>query len=114
MKSIVLATDGSPSATEATLRAVELAGALDATLVAVAVEHVTSPAYSSYGFADVVSELATLEHDHVDEVLARTEAMATAAGVRCEVVHATGTVSDQICSAAAIHKAGLIVIGAHG
>jgi nucleotide-binding universal stress UspA family protein len=114
MKSIVLATDGSPSATEATLRAVELAGALDATLVAVAVEHVNVPSYSSYGYAEVVSELAKLEHHHVDEVLARTKAIATAAGVRCELVHAGGTVSEQICAAAAQHHARLIVIGAHG
>ena len=36
MKPIVLATDGSPSAAEATLNAVELAKALDAPLVVVA------------------------------------------------------------------------------
>ncbi len=114
MKSIVLATDGSPSATEATLRAVELASALDATLVAVAVEHVNVPAYSSYGYADVVGELAKLEHDHVDDVLVRAKAVATAAGVHCELVHASGTVSEKICAVAAQRQARLIVIGAHG
>lgn len=114
MKSIVLATDGSPSAAEATLRAVELAGALDATLVAVAVEHVTVPAYGYYGYADVVTELGKMEHEHVEEVLAQAKAVATEAGVRCEVVHATGSISEEICDVAAEHEARMIVIGAHG
>jgi nucleotide-binding universal stress UspA family protein len=114
MKSIVLATDGSPSATEATLRAIELAGALDATLVVVAVEHVTVPAYGYYGYADVVTELAKMEHEHVDEVLARAKAIATEEGVECQVVHATGSIAEEICAIAAKHKARLIVVGAHG
>jgi nucleotide-binding universal stress UspA family protein len=114
MKSIVLATDGSPSAAEATLRAVELARALDATLVAVAVEHVTVPTYGYYGYANVVTELAKLEHEHVDETLARVKAVATDAGVRCEVVHGTGSISDTICEVAAARSARLIVVGAHG
>ncbi len=114
MKSIILATDGSPSATEATLRAVELAAALDATLIAVAVEHVTVPAYGYYGYADVVTELAKMEHEHVDEALARAKAVATEAGVRCEVVHASGAISEEICAVAAKRHARLIVIGAHG
>ena len=77
MKSIILATDGSPSAAEATLRAIELAAALDATLVAVAVEHANVASYNYYGYADVVTELAKLEHEHVDEVLAQTKAAAS-------------------------------------
>ena len=114
MKTIVLATDGSPSAAEATLRAVELAGALDATLLAVAVEHVTVPSYGYYGYADVVTELAKMEHEHVDDVLAHAKAVASEAGVRCEVLHASGSISEEICAAAAKHHARLIVIGAHG
>jgi nucleotide-binding universal stress UspA family protein len=114
MKSIILATDGSPSAAAATLRAVELAAALDATLVAVAVEHVTLPAYGCDGYAAVVTELSELEHDHVDDALARAETVATAAGVRCELVHATGAISHEICAVAAELHACLIVIGAHG
>ena len=114
MKSIVLATDGSPSAAEATLRAVELARALEATLVAVSVEHVTVPAYGYYGYADVVTELAKMEYEHVDETLARAKAVATEAGIRCELVHATGAISEEICAVAATHGARLIVVGAHG
>jgi nucleotide-binding universal stress UspA family protein len=45
MKPILLATDGSPSAQEATREALELARMLHAPLVAVAVEHVSVPTY---------------------------------------------------------------------
>jgi nucleotide-binding universal stress UspA family protein len=114
MKSIVLATDGSPSAAEATVRAVELARALDATLVAVAVEHLAIPAYSYYGYADVVTELTKMENEHVAETLARAKAAADEAGVPCELVHATGAIAEEICAAAAKHHAELIVVGAHG
>ena len=81
MKSVVLATDGSPSAAEATVRAVELAHALDATLVAVAVEHLAIPAYGYYGYADVVTELTKMENEHVDETLQHAKAVADEAGV---------------------------------
>lgn len=114
MKSVVLATDGSPSAAEATVRAVELAHALDATLIAVAVEHLAIPAYGYYGYADVVTELTKMENEHVDETLAQAHAAAIEAGVPCEVVHATGAIAEEICEVAAARHADLIVIGAHG
>lgn len=114
MKPIVLATDGSPSAAEATLQAVELARALDAPLVAVAVEHVEVPSYGYYGYADLVTELTKIEREHVDETLAQAKAVATEAGVPCDVVHATGRVAEAICAAAGKHDAQMIVIGAHG
>lgn len=114
MKPIVLATDGSPSAAEATLQAVELARALDAPLVAVAVEHVDVPSYGYYGYADLVAEMTKIEKEHVDETLAQAQAVATEAGVPCEVVHATGPTAEAICTAARRWNAQMIVIGAHG
>ena len=114
MKPIVLATDGSPSAAEATLRAVELARALDAPLVAVAVEHVDVPSYGYYGYADLVAELTRIERKHVDATLAQAKAVATEAGVSCDVVHATGTTADAICLAGRKANAQMIVVGAHG
>jgi nucleotide-binding universal stress UspA family protein len=114
MNSVVLATDGSPSAAEATVRAVELARALDATLVAVAVEHLAIPAYGYYGYADVVTELTKMENEHVDETLRQAKAVADEAGVPCEVVHATGAIAEEICDIAARRQALLIVVGAHG
>src|SRR5207249_4558745 len=82
--------------------------------VAVAVEHATVPTYAYYGYANVVTELTKLEHGHVEETLARAKAVATEADVRCEVVHANGSVSDAICEIAASRHARLIIIGAHG
>jgi nucleotide-binding universal stress UspA family protein len=114
MKPIVLATDGSPSAAEATLHAVELARALDAPLVAVAVEHVDVPSYGYYGYADLVSEMTKIEREHVNETLAQAKAVATEAGIPCDVVHAIGPTAEAICTAARKSNAQMIVIGAHG
>jgi nucleotide-binding universal stress UspA family protein len=114
MKSIVLATDGSPSAAEATLHAVELARTLNAPLVAVAVEDVNVPTYGYYGYADLVTEMRSIEKARVDETLAQAKAVATDAGVPCEVVHVTGPVAEAICKSASAHDAQMIVIGAHG
>jgi nucleotide-binding universal stress UspA family protein len=114
MKPIVLATDGSPSAAEATLRAVELAHALGASLVVVAVEHVEVPSYGYYGYVDLVGEMTKIERTRVDETLVHAKAVATEAGVSCDVVHAIGAVSEAICTVAKKHDAQMIVIGAHG
>jgi nucleotide-binding universal stress UspA family protein len=114
MKPIVLATDGSPSAAEATLHAIELARALDAPLVAVAVEHVDIPSYGYYGYADLVSEMTRIEREHVDETLAQAKAVADETGIPCEVVHAIGPTAEAICTAARKSNAQMIVIGAHG
>lgn len=114
MKPVVLATDGSPSAAEATLEAVALAKAFDAPLVAIAVELVAAPGHGYYGSADLVAELTKLEREHVEETLAQTKAVAAEAGVECEVVHGTGPVAEAIGRLAAKHDARMIVIGAHG
>lgn len=114
MKPIVLATDGSPSAAEATLTAVHLAATLDAPLVAVAVEHVDVPSYGYFGYAEIFSEMAKMEREHVDATLTQAKAVATEAGVECDVVHCTGLVPEQICKVAQQRRAQMIVIGAHG
>ena len=114
MKPIVLATDGSPSATEATLEAITLAKAFDAPLVAITVEHVATPGYGTYGYADLVAEMTKIEREHVDGTLAQTKAAAVEAGVECDVVHATGPVAEAISRVAAQRGARMIVIGAHG
>jgi nucleotide-binding universal stress UspA family protein len=114
MKPIVLATDGSPSAAEATLNAVELARALGAPLVAVAVEHVVVPGYGYYGYGDLIAELTKIETEHVDETLAHVKAVAGEAGIRCDTVPCKGAVAEEICRVARRRDARLIVIGAHG
>ena len=114
MKPIVLATDGSPSAAEATLRAVELAQKFGAPVVAVSVEHVTIPAYGYYGYGELVMELRKADREHVDTTLRRTAAVAAEHGVEFEGVHGVGPVVEEICRVAKQRDAQMIVIGAHG
>ena len=114
MRPILLATDGSPSAAEATREAIELARLLGAPLLATAVEHVTAPAYGYYGYAEVYGELRKVEHEHVYSVLEQVAEQATAAGVTCETIALEGPVVESICDLARNRSAAMIVLGAHG
>ena len=114
MRPILLATDGSPSAEDATREALELASALGAPLVVTAVEHVTAPAYGYYGYAEVYSELRKGEHEHARQVLDEVGARATALGIECETVPLEGIVVEEICKLAKEREAQLVVVGAHG
>jgi len=114
MSTILLATDGSPSAAAATREAMTLARALDLPLLAVAVEHVTLPAYGYYGYGEVYKELVETEHLHAQRILAETAHQAEEEGVVCDTLAVKGTVVEEICRIAAEHDAKLIVIGAHG
>jgi nucleotide-binding universal stress UspA family protein len=114
MSCILLATDGSPSAAEATRQALELAHAFSRPLVAVAVEHVAVPAYGYYGYGEVYSDLVAGEHEHVQRVLAEVAHMAEDEDVDCDTVATSGSVVEEICRIAEEREAKLIVIGAHG
>jgi nucleotide-binding universal stress UspA family protein len=114
MKTIVLATDGSPSAAAATAEAIALAQELEARIVVVAVEHVTVPAYVYYASGDVYGELLAGEHEHVQRVLAEVAHEAEDGGVDCETVVATGPVVEEICRVARERDAAFVVVGAHG
>ncbi len=114
MSSILLATDGSPSAAAATREAIELAHALDLPLLAVTVEHVAIPAYGYYGYGEIYKDLCEGEHLHAQHVLAETAGEADREGVQCETIAAKGPVVEQICRIASEHEAKLIVVGAHG
>jgi len=116
-KPIVLATDGSPSAAEAILEAVELARTLDAPLVVVAVDHPPLIAGAgSYGYAELWAEVRAVEHTRIEDALEQACAVAEEAGVASEPVHASDKlpVSDQICRLALARAAQMIVVGAHG
>jgi nucleotide-binding universal stress UspA family protein len=117
-KPIVLATDGSPSAAEATLEAVELARALDTQLVVVAVEHTSLPfaGTGTYGYAELCSELRKVEQTRIERALEQACGVADEAGITCEPVHVGDElpVAAQICRLAHARKAQMIVVGAHG
>jgi nucleotide-binding universal stress UspA family protein len=116
MRPVMLATDGSASAEAATQEAIELAHAFDAPLVVLAVAHASVPAYGAgyVGYGDLVAELRNTEIAHVEDVLARTRARATEAGVRCETVALEGMPGDEICREAARREPRLVIVGAHG
>lgn len=116
MKSIMLATDGSPSAEDATRQAIELADELQLPLTVVCVAHANLPFVGYYGYAqtDVIAELHEYERDHVEEVLATVRERATAAGVPGESVALEGIPGEEICKAAREREVRLIVVGAHG
>jgi len=114
MRPILLATDGSPSAVEATREALDLAAGLGVPLVATAVEHVHAPAYGYYGYAEVYSELRQGESEHVRQVLDEVEARATALGIECETVALDGAIVEEICKLAKERDAQMLVVGSHG
>lgn len=114
MKPILLATDGSPSAREATREALELAEALHAPLVVVSVEHVTAPSYGYYGYGEVYAELRKANAKHVQTVVAEVEARAEEHGIPCLSFVGDGPVVDEILRVARAREVRLIVVGAHG
>jgi nucleotide-binding universal stress UspA family protein len=116
MKSILLATDGSPSAEDATREAIELARELHAPLTVVSVAHAELPylAYYGYAYTDVVSELSAMGREHAERVLTTVRELLTDAGVAGETVTLEGTPGEEICKAAHEREVRLIVIGAHG
>jgi nucleotide-binding universal stress UspA family protein len=111
MKPIVLATDGSRSAAEATLEAVQLAVDLGAPLVALAVEHAFMPERAYHEYDAAFAALAALEHDRVARALRQICAVAAEANVECSAVHAKGPAVDAICRVARAREARLIVVG---
>lgn len=114
MNTIVLATDGSPSAQEATRQAIRLARDLSARLVVVGVEHVSVPSYGYYGYGEVYNELVEGEHIHVERVLADAAHQAQDEDVIVETVDRKGDTIEAICDVAQKKDARLIVIGSHG
>lgn len=113
MRSILVATDGSPSAEEATRVAIDLAARLDAELIAVCVEEFSLPYYDGYAFVDS-EKMRSAEIERVDAVLAAIDDAANRRGVRCAQVHLIGPPAEEICNEARSSHAEMIVIGAHG
>ena len=113
MKTILLATDGSPSATKATAVAIELAGELGASLRVVSVWRL--PVYD-YGYVPLryAPELMEEQRKHADGVLAAAIATAAAAGIDASPDLRQGDAADEICAAAQEAEADMIVLGAHG
>jgi len=111
MRAIMLATDGSPSAAEATKRAVELARETGAKLFVVAVWHAGLTTYSS---GDVMSANKRAAKKHASEAARSALELAEAAGIEAESFVLEGDPVDRICASAADTQTALLVVGSHG
>jgi nucleotide-binding universal stress UspA family protein len=116
VNSILLATDGSPSARAATMDAIELAKATGWWLRVLTAWH--TPVVNAYGYSPgayvPLAELTETEKEHAGEVARHAVELARQAGVESTWEVREGHAADVICAAAEEMNAGLIVMGAHG
>jgi nucleotide-binding universal stress UspA family protein len=114
MKTILLATDGSPSAQLATDEAIELAKATGWPLRVVTVWNRPIPTGYGYAVYPLPADLAALEREHAHSIAVAAVAKAAEAGVTGTFELREGLPAEEVCAAAAETASTLIVIGAHG
>jgi nucleotide-binding universal stress UspA family protein len=110
MNPIILATDGSPSAVDATEEAVELARSTGAKLFVVSVWHAGLTTYSAVALPE---SKRTAKEQACEAVRAAVDA-ARAAGIEAESFVLEGDPVERICESAADTNASLLVVGSHG
>jgi nucleotide-binding universal stress UspA family protein len=114
MKTILLATDGSPSAQLATDEAIELARAAGWPLRIVTIWNRPIPTGYGYAVYPLPPDLAKIERENAHAIAAAAAAKAAEAGVSATFELREGLPAEEICAAAAETASTLIVIGAHG
>ncbi len=114
MKTILLATDGSPSAELAAEEAIELAAATGWPLRVVTVWNVPIPTGYGYAAYPLPPDLSEAEREHARAVAAAAVAKAAEANVEATFELREGLPAEEICAAAAETASTLIVLGAHG
>jgi nucleotide-binding universal stress UspA family protein len=110
MNPIILATDGSPSAADATTEAVELARATGAKLFVVSVWHAGLTTYSQAA----LPEKKRRAKEHAWSAVSAAVEVAARAGVVAEPFVLEGDAVERLCDVAADTKASLVVVGSHG
>jgi nucleotide-binding universal stress UspA family protein len=113
MKTILLATDGSPSARLATAEAVELAATTGRPLVVVTAWSVPTSAFA-YAPLAFTPEIIDAERECGEKALATAVDAAAEAGLEPRTILREGDAGDVICKVANELGAGLIVVGSHG
>jgi nucleotide-binding universal stress UspA family protein len=113
MKPILLATDGSSTATEAAKTAIELADALDAPLLIVSAWDITYEPIG-VGFGPILPDIDRIGHDQAMKIVEEVSAAARDAGLDVEIAIRRGRPVQQICAIADEQDAHLIVVGSHG
>ncbi len=113
MNTILLATDGSPSAANAARAAIDLARATGWHLHVVSVWWIPA---SAYGFTVTAyaPDATEIERAHGSTVLTSMLELARASGVDATAELREGVAVEEICAAAETCGASLIVVGAHG
>jgi nucleotide-binding universal stress UspA family protein len=113
MKPVMLATDGSPTAEEATEKAIELAKALGAELVVTTVWDIP---YSTLGYAAIPPnvEFSKASEDQARKVVAEASQQAHEADVSVKSRVLRGFPVGEICHAAEELDPQLLVVGSHG
>ena len=113
MRTVMLATDGSPTASKATSLAIELSAALGATLHVVSVWSAPTFDYA-YVPSSYTPELMRAAREGAERALADAVAAGEAAGVTVTTDVRDGDARSEICTAAEEVSADLLVLGAHG
>jgi nucleotide-binding universal stress UspA family protein len=114
MRPVMLATDGSPTAAEATKSAIELAQLLDAELFIVTIWDIP---YGAVAFGSPVpanGEIAKLTEEEARKANAEAASLAEEAGVEARSIVLRGFPVQEICSAAESFDPRFLVIGSHG
>jgi nucleotide-binding universal stress UspA family protein len=116
MRPIMLATDGSPTAKEATTTAIELARQLGAELLVVSVWDIPYVGYGAMGVAPtpMSGELSWLGEDQAVGVVTEAAARAEEAGVETRTRVLRGFPVEEICQAARVASPKFLVLGSHG
>lgn len=114
MSTILLATDGSPSAAHAAEEAIELATATGRPLRIVTAWRPPITAAIGYGTVSLPAEIIDAERQYATHVAETAAEQARAAGAQVTFHVREGDPADAVCAEAAECAAGLIVIGAHG
>lgn len=113
MKPVLLATDGSPTAAEATDTAIELAELLGTDLVVVTVWNIPYPA-TGLAPAPVTADYTKISEDEARRLVAAVAAMADDVGVETHTLVLRGFPAEEICLAAEKYDPRFLVIGSHG
>ena len=116
VRTIVVGTDGSPSATAAARHAIDLARGFDAALHIVCAVKPTAAFVmpEAAGMIPAVAEVEGLAREHARLTLDQVTAEASQAGVAAEVHQWTGDPAAALCEVATNVRADLIVVGNRG
>src|SRR5262245_47720664 len=113
MNPVMLATDGSPTAEEATRLAIELAAALEAPLLVVSCWEVPYEP-TAFGWASVAPDLDRIGEEDAEQAADRAADLAREAGVSALTFVRRGDPGRELCAIAAERDVRLIVLGSHG